>query len=293
MSRWLSITLSVCLFSVLAASQDTVTIKAPDEIDTHELSAQHSLPIAEPGHDEFRLGVILQIVVGTDGSVISATPLEGNAIYFDQAVQSALRWRFSPFTRDGHPVRATFTAGVRIVPPERRPNDSLPMPEIRDWNSLRMTLSRTGCFGSCPQYDLVVHGSGAVEYTGEMYVKYCGEWRGTIALSSVHELVGEFRAADYFTLYPEYTWGATDLPTFTTSISFDNVHKKVTDYGGQEVGMPESVHHLENTIDRLAGPGQWVTRKKVKPGIDTNCDSLAPASPEMPLPDSIPPKPEQ
>ncbi len=48
MSRWLSVTLGACLFSVLAASQDAVTIKAPDEIKAHELSTRHFLPIAKP-----------------------------------------------------------------------------------------------------------------------------------------------------------------------------------------------------------------------------------------------------
>ncbi len=52
----------------------------------------------------------------------------------------------------------------------------------------------------------------------------------------------------------------------------------------------QSVHQLEDTIDRLAGPEQWVIRKKVKPGIVPNSDAFVPNAPEKPLPDSIPPK---
>jgi hypothetical protein len=290
MSRWLSLTLGACLLPALAAAQHIVTIKAPGEIEAHKLSGRHSLPIRQPHQDEWPWrGVTLQIIVDADGSVMSAKPLDGDKTYFEPAVETALQWRFSPFTRNGHVVKATFTDSVLIVPPERRPHDTLPMPEVRDWNSLRITLSRTACLGTCPQYDLVVRGNGTVDYTGDLYTKYCGEWHGTIPLSSVRELVGEFRATDFFALYPEYTQGATDLPTFTTSISFDNVHRKVVDYGGEEVGMPDSVHQLENAIDRLAGPEHWIARRKMHSGVDTSCDSQVPTAPET-LPEGVSPK---
>jgi len=52
-------------------------------------------------------------------------------------------------------------------------------------------------------------------------------------------------------------WGATDLPTYTTSISIDGKTKEVVDYAGQQVGMPETVSKLEETIDRLSGVERW------------------------------------
>jgi ankyrin repeat protein len=70
-------------------------------------------------------------------------------------------------------------------------------------------------------------------------------------------MVETFRAADYFSLKDKYMWGATDLPTYKTSISIDGRTKEVVDYAGQQVGMPESVSKLEETIDRLSGVERW------------------------------------
>jgi hypothetical protein len=142
-----------------------------------------------------------------------------------------------------------------------QPTPHSDFPEIHDFKSLHINLDRTGCFGTCQQYSIEVRGDGSVTYYGSWYAEYCGQWRGTIPESSVRELVSQFRAADYFRLNYEYSFDGTDLPTYTTAIAFDNVSKCVADYGGNHVGMPASVHKLEDAIDRLAGPEHWMTRK--------------------------------
>jgi hypothetical protein len=145
------------------------------------------------------------------------------------------------------------------------PAPHIEFPEIHDFNSLRINLERTGCFGTCPQYSIEVSGDGFVTYDGSWYAKYCGQWRGTIPESSVRELISQFRAADYFRLNREYSINATDLPTYTTAIAFDNVAKCVADYGGNLVDMPASVRKLEDAIDRVAGPEHWTTREHIPP----------------------------
>jgi hypothetical protein len=78
-----------------------------------------------------------------------------------------------------------------------------------------------------------------------------------VSADVVSEIVEAFRSADYFSLKNKYMWGATDLPTYTTSISIGGKTKEVVDYAGQQVGMPESVSRLEETIDRLSGVERW------------------------------------
>jgi hypothetical protein len=70
-------------------------------------------------------------------------------------------------------------------------------------------------------------------------------------------LVDVFRKADYFRLFSRYVSSATDLPTYVTSIAFDDKAMSVTDYWGVRMGMPDVVTEVENTIDRLAGPKVW------------------------------------
>lgn len=141
--------------------------------------------------------------------------------------------------------------------PGRRPAEHIEFPPIKEWSSLRMSLRRTVCFGTCPSYSLTVLGNGSVIYHGDGFVHYCGDYRGNVSRQVVHQLVDVFRKADYFRLFSRYVATATDLPAYTTSIAFDDKAMSVTDYWGTRVGMPDVVTEVENTIDRLAGPSVW------------------------------------
>ena len=49
-------------------------------------------------------------------------------------------------------------------------NVNAAFPEIHDWNTLRITLSRSGCYGRCPVYKVEIHGDGTVLYDGKVNV---------------------------------------------------------------------------------------------------------------------------
>jgi Domain of unknown function (DUF6438) len=140
-----------------------------------------------------------------------------------------------------------------------RPEARVPFPEIHDWNSLRITLSRGACYGRCPIYEIAIHGDGTVLYDGRAYVTTKGKKELQISHAALVQLVDAFRKADYFSLADRYV--STDNPTYVTSVSFDGVSKSVVDYVGREVGMPSGVSDVEAVIDRLSGASQWVGRK--------------------------------
>lgn len=135
-------------------------------------------------------------------------------------------------------------------------------PEIHDWNTLRITLSRGGCYGRCPVYKIEIHGDGTVLYDGTMNVAHKGKRTAKISQASLVELADFFRKATYFSLRDRYVSGITDNPAYETSISFDGVSKSVLDYVGQSVGMPSSVSDLEAAIDRISGASKWVGHKR-------------------------------
>jgi hypothetical protein len=165
--------------------------------------------------------------------------------------------RYRPFERDGRPVNASFDEQIGVLPPELLLKRHVPFPIIRDWDSIRITLMRIGCFGRCPAYRVEIHGDGTVLYEGQAYVAVTGAHRGYIPKETVGELVNAFRNIDYYSLQDEYVWPATDLPTYETSIEIDGKLKKVKDYAGQQVGMPLSVSKLELEIDKLADTTRW------------------------------------
>ena len=70
---------------------------------------------------------------------------------------------------------------------EPRPNVNAVFPEIHDWNTLRITLSRSGCYGKCPTYEVEIHGDGTVLYDGKFDVAAKGKHTAKISHASVVE----------------------------------------------------------------------------------------------------------
>jgi len=175
----------------------------------------------------------------------------------EEAQKTAVSLRFRPFEEGGRAVMAQFDLEIPVRALEESAGKRVPFPEIHDFNSIRISLSRTGCFGACPSYRIEVHGDGTVVYEGGMYVAITGQHRATVSSDAVLEMVEAFRKTDYFSLKDKYVWGATDLPTYTTSLRVDGKTKAIVDYAGLRVGMPESLSKLEDTIDRLSGAERW------------------------------------
>ncbi len=138
-------------------------------------------------------------------------------------------------------------------------------PRVKDWKTLVITLSRTSCFGRCPDYTVEIHGDGTVIFNGRRNVVHTGEYRAHIPRAAVRALVDKFRNGDYFALNDSYRARATDLPTYTTSIAFDGRSKRVVDYGGQIIGAPFAVNEIENAIDEAANTGQWIKAPDAPP----------------------------
>jgi ankyrin repeat protein len=174
-----------------------------------------------------------------------------------EAQKAGMQLHFRPFEDQGHAVAARFEIEIPVRALVEQAPKRVAFPQVHNWNSVKIVLSRTGCYGTCPSYRVEVHGDGAVRYEGGSYVAITGSHRASISSDVVSEMVEAFRAADFFALKAQYMWAVTDHPTYTTSISIDGKSKEVVDYVGEQVGMPESVSKLEETIDRLSGVERW------------------------------------
>ena len=125
---------------------------------------------------------------------------------------------------------------------------------------LEIRLARGACFGFCPVYTVTITGEGAVRYEGRNHVDAVGVRTATIPAADVARLVARFDEVGFDRLQDAYRSQATDLPTFTISITRNGHTKTVVDYGGVSAGMPRAVRDLEDEIDRVAGTAQWVLR---------------------------------
>ena len=252
------------------SGQPATTPKAPQPIEVSDRESWQHFP---PGQDLFlRIkadnvfyeNIPVDTTVDAQGNVVSAKASREQPSrvkfpdgIFDQAEALVKDLHFTPFERNGHAVPAKFQAYVRLLPPELKPAKHVPFPRVKDWNTLKIKLDRTGCFGTCPSYHVEVHGDGTVLFEGGSYVVFTGHHRGSVPVDNVLELVKLFEKADYFSLADKYQAPITDNPSYTTSIEFDGAHKQVVDYVGLQVGMPMAVSDLEDAIDRLSDSARW------------------------------------
>lgn len=249
--------LALFLFSATADPGEPVKVEARKSC-SHQLRPRGAIHFDGPLPSRFENYISLRVIVAADGSVESAKAIAGPEKFFSEAESIEAKRRFTPFVKYGVPVRAEIEDFVSVLPPERWAKN-VPFPEIKDWNSLRMRLKRTVCYGDCPAYSVEIRGNGEVAFTGEAYVFAKGSHRGTVSKQMVSELLEVFRRANYFSLDDKYSASITDNPAYTTSIEFDGRRKSVVDYVGLVEGMPEVVEDVEDSIDRVAGTKKWVS----------------------------------
>jgi hypothetical protein len=201
--------------------------------------------------------VTLHVVVSPAGVVESATAVKGPTEFFAAAETLERGRAFTPFLKDGKAVRAAGEDTISVWPLEQW-GTRTPFPDVGNMATLRMTMTRSMCFGPCPAYTVAVRGDGAVEFEGQANVHAMGKRSGHISRDAVAEMLAAFRRADFFSLKDQYAGSITDMPSFTVSLEFDGRKKAVRDYLGLSVGMPEGVADLEEAFDRLAGTAKWL-----------------------------------
>jgi len=193
-----------------------------------------------------------EVVVDPEGNVVSAKAVDGPADLRDRGVAIVKTWKYRPFEENGKHVAAKFKEYIRVVGPENLPKIHVPFPEIRDWNSVLITLERSPCFGRCPEYRVEIRGDGNVKYEGIRAVTVSGFRTDRISRKDVERIIEIARKADYFSLRPAYRANITDLPSITTSITIGGKRMTVLDYVGDQAGMPEGVSELESAIELAA-----------------------------------------
>jgi hypothetical protein len=130
---------------------------------------------------------------------------------------------------------------------------AIPMPTAEELKDLLITLRRSQCFGTCPDYTLTITGDGTVTFDGRYYTK-AGTATVTIDQEKVIELIREVQKADFFNLSDDYSANVTDIPTYFVSVGLGGKSKQVRDYGAG----PPRLRILENRIDQIVNSAQWI-----------------------------------
>jgi Domain of unknown function (DUF6438) len=119
-----------------------------------------------------------------------------------------------------------------------------------------ITLARTRCFGSCPAYNISIHGSGRVEFNGQAFVCEMAPAPVQIDRSSVRQLVNGLVAVDFDGIPSYIQEDATDGYTATVTLSRRNHVHAVRHYHGS-ASAPRLLSWIENRIDEISGSSAW------------------------------------
>jgi ankyrin repeat protein len=168
------------------------------------------------------------------------------------------QWRFTPFERNGHAIAAEVEEYIDLVPPERLPKVHVTPPALLPTSKVSITLSRSGCFGSCPAYSVSVWSDGTINFDGKYYVAATGKHTATIDPDAVRSLAKQFIAAGFYSMDEDYSASVTDMPGYSLSIDIDGHSKSISDYVGSWVGMPAVISDLEDEVDELANTVRWI-----------------------------------
>jgi hypothetical protein len=123
-------------------------------------------------------------------------------------------------------------------------------------------MTRSGCYGDCPMYEVVIYGDGTVFWNGEHFVEFEGETTSKIEVRQVNELVKAFDQANFFFMKDYLSHDSTDAPTVLIAITINGKSKTVSHYYGDK-SAPMELYELECRIDEIVNTNQWVGSDKV------------------------------
>jgi hypothetical protein len=254
--------------SCAANSAPTVGIY---KLDDQRVSGETTVFGKEASFGDF----MVLVTIDTAGNVIKADATD-NYQKLDPApaLAAVQKWKFRPQIFDGKPVNAVGRVSVDYRKAPIPADVSIPFPKGEPAET-SITLERSACYGTCPDYRVTVHGDGLVQFdtsddhfrgtAAEVHLEYNGHnvllpgpHTARIDPAVVAKLLDRFQAAHFFGLKNEYSYGATDASTQMVTVRVGNASKSVTDYIGTMAGMPQEVRDLEDAVDAAAGTARWV-----------------------------------
>jgi Domain of unknown function (DUF6438) len=231
---------------------------------------RHRAPIPELriGWNQGSSGnVTFWVHVDAEGRVLEVREFKTDAPfrlkYRTEALVEAIRKvTYRPFLRDGAAIEAWVQDAVEVGTQSARPlspGGGRTFPLLTEPTDFSIKLARSGCYGTCPSYSVVIHGDGKIEFHGRQYIAIPGDHQARIPPEAAARLLERFRAAGFFEFKDKYVASVTDNPTYCLELAIGAKRKTIIDYVGTWVGMPSLVSELEDAVDETAGTDRWVS----------------------------------
>ena len=126
----------------------------------------------------------------------------------------------------------------------------------RDLKSVTIEISRGPCFGMCPSYNIVIHGTGQIEYVGYGDVKVQGKRVGAARTEQVSQILQILNRDHFFAIEDRAFAWCFDSPSVGISLSVDGKTKRVVSDGsctgarsGVQARFVQAAHDIDGIIE--------------------------------------------
>ena len=117
-----------------------------------------------------------------------------------------------------------------------------------------ISIEKTACFGTCPQYIMTINGAGEMQFNGKKFTKMDGNWKAQLEVKEKNQLFGEIEQAQLSKLADEYPTNYSDLPSTILTYSNGKIIKTIRIEGTHPAILDEIITKLESKIENA----QWI-----------------------------------
>ena len=111
-----------------------------------------------------------------------------------------------------------------------------------------ITMRRTACFGTCPQYTISIYDDGTINYEGKLFVEKIGNFHSNIPVSLVQKIKSKLEEINFFSFKEQYDSPITDVPSVIIQVSINGkTHKVIDRFRG-----PNELKYFQNFIDSIS-----------------------------------------
>lgn len=122
-----------------------------------------------------------------------------------------------------------------------------------------ISLSRSGCYGKCPVYQVTLNRDGSILYKGDMFVEHIGTYNVEAEFDFQH-FENLVNTSDFFNLEDSYIENVADIPVCGVTVRTTSKVKSILDNG---IG-PQELRYFQKEIDKVLSNSENAIWKKVK-----------------------------
>jgi (2Fe-2S) ferredoxin len=119
-----------------------------------------------------------------------------------------------------------------------------------------ISLQKTACFGTCPQYTFTLNGKGEMEFNGKMFTKMDGIWTSQLDQNQINEIFTEIGDDKLMDLADEYPSNYSDLPSSIITYNNGEKTKTIRVEGTHPAVLDVVIKKLELKIDSASWTNQ-------------------------------------